>query len=127
MKHRTFIWFVLPSLAAMVLFIALPVMSVFVQSLFVEHKQVLVVTENCGPFGCMQETTVDVEATRQLVEHAPLGKFNGLGIYTNRNHLAFAEVADAERQADVEHAVRVSVCRSSGCRGDHRSAPPSRR
>ena len=54
MKHHTFFWFILPSLAAMILFIALPIVSVFTQSLFVEHKQVLKVTENCGPFGCKQ-------------------------------------------------------------------------
>ncbi len=95
MKHRSFFWFILPSLAAMLLFIALPIVSVFVQSLFVEHEQVLVVTENCGPFGCKQVTSVDVEATQAMVEKAPLGRFNGFGTYINRNHLAFAEVAAA--------------------------------
>ena len=43
MKHKTFFWFILPSLAAMTLFIALPIVSVFIQSLFVGHEQVLVV------------------------------------------------------------------------------------
>ncbi|MGV6847371.1 MAG: carbohydrate ABC transporter permease [Marinibacterium sp.] len=100
MKHRTFFWFILPSLAAMILFIALPIVSVFTQSLFVEHEQVLRVTENCGPFGCKQETSIDVDATRKLRAEAPLGRFNGIGTYANRNHLAFAEVAQAWRSSD---------------------------
>jgi len=100
MKHRTFIWFILPSMAAMILFIALPIISVFIQSLFVEHEQVLKITENCGPFGCKQETSVDTEATEQLRREAPLGQFNWLATYTNRNHLAFAELAEAWRSSE---------------------------
>ncbi len=95
MKHRTFFWFILPTLTAMILFIALPIVSVFVQSLFVEHEQVLVVSESCGPFGCEESTSVDLEATRALREEAPLGQFNGLDTYFNRSHLAFAEVGAA--------------------------------
>jgi ABC-type sugar transport system permease subunit len=94
-KHQTFFWFILPSLVAMFLFIAAPIGSVIVQSLHVEHTQVLVVTENCGPFGCEQATAVDVAATQALIEAAPLGRFNGLGTYTDRNHLAFAELGAA--------------------------------
>lgn len=99
MPHRTFFWFILPTLSAMILFIALPIVSVFVQSLHVEHEQVLVVSESCGPFGCNATTTVDQEATRQLREERPLGQFNGLGTYFNRAHLATAEVAEAWRSA----------------------------
>lgn len=95
MKHRTFFWFVLPTLSAMILFIALPILSVFVQSLFVGHEQVLVVSESCGPFGCQESTSVDQEATERLRAEAPLGKFNGLGTYLNRSHLAFAEIGVA--------------------------------
>ncbi|WP_204115983.1 carbohydrate ABC transporter permease [Shimia biformata] len=95
MKHRTFFWFILPTLSAMVLFIALPIVSVFVQSLFVAHEQVLVVTENCGPFGCKPSTAVDVEATEKLRQEQPLGKFNGLGTYLNRSHLAVADISEA--------------------------------
>lgn len=95
MKHRTFLWFILPTLSAMILFIALPIVSVFVQSLFVEHEQVLVVSESCGPFGCKDTTSVDLEATQKLREEAPLGKFNGLGTYFNRSHLATAEIGEA--------------------------------
>ena len=95
MPHRTFLWFILPSLAAMILFIALPIVSVFVQSLFIEHEQVIVEVENCTPFKCETEMQVDTEATRALREERPLGRFNGLGTYTNRSHLAFDEVAAA--------------------------------
>lgn len=95
MKHRTFIWFIFPSLAAMIVFIALPIFSVFTQSLFVSHDQVLIETENCGPFGCKVEVSVDINATKQLNIERPLGKFNGLKTYTNRNHLAFDEVSEA--------------------------------
>tara|TARA_R110002124_G_scaffold106467_17_gene258345 strand:- start:4156 stop:5184 length:1029 start_codon:yes stop_codon:yes gene_type:complete len=95
MPHRTFLWFILPSLLAMILFIALPIGSVLVQSLYVEHEQVLIETETCGPFGCTPSVSVDQDATRALREAQPLGRFNGLRTYTDRNHLAFAEVAAA--------------------------------
>ena len=51
MKHRTFFWFILPSALAMLLFIALPVVSVAIQSLYIEHEKVMVTVESCGPFG----------------------------------------------------------------------------
>ena len=51
MPHKTFFAFILPSLIAMVLFIALPIVSVVVQSFYVEHGRVLVEVENCQPFG----------------------------------------------------------------------------
>ena len=92
MKHRTFFWFILPSLAAMVLFIALPIVSVAVQSLFVEHEQIMKEVENCGPFKCETVLQVDNEATAAMRAEAPLGRFNGLGTYTNRKHLAFDQV-----------------------------------
>jgi multiple sugar transport system permease protein len=100
MPHRTFIWFILPSLAAMILFIALPIVSVVVQSLYVEHEQVLVTVENCGPFGCTEETRVDRDATAALREEQPLGRFNGLGTYFNRAHLATDEIAEAWATTD---------------------------
>jgi ABC-type sugar transport system permease subunit len=98
MKHRTFFWFILPSALAMFVFIALPLVSVIVQSLFIEHEQVLIQSEVCDPFrGCSTTTTVDAAATALLREAAPLGRFNGLGTYFDRNHLATAEVAEAWR------------------------------
>lgn len=95
MTHRSFFWFILPTLTAMILFIALPIISVFIQSLYVEHEQVLVVSKSCDPFGCKETTTIDTEATAKLREEQPLGQFNGLGTYTNRSHLAFGEVGQA--------------------------------
>ncbi|MEL6210618.1 MAG: sugar ABC transporter permease, partial [Pseudomonadota bacterium] len=81
MKHRSFFWFILPTLTAMTLFIALPIVSVFIQSLHIEHEQVLITTESCGPFGCTPTTTVDQEATAELRAERPLGQFNGLNTY----------------------------------------------
>ena len=83
----------------MILFIALPIVSVAIQSLHIEHEQVLIVTENCGPFGCTESTVVDQEATRAIQEEQPLGRFNGLGTYFNRAHLASEEVGEAWRTA----------------------------
>ncbi|MXQ08089.1 ABC transporter permease subunit [Alphaproteobacteria bacterium GH1-50] len=100
MPHKTFFWFILPSLAAMLLFIALPIVSVAIQSLHIEHEQVLITVENCGPFGCEQETVVDTAATAELRQAQPLGRFNGLGTYFDRGHLATAEVAEIWRTAD---------------------------
>lgn len=94
MRHRDFAAFIWPSALAMLLFIALPIVSVFVQSMFVEHEQVLVTVENCGPFGCTDETKVDTEATRVLREEEPLGRFNAFGTYLNRSHLAVEEIAE---------------------------------
>jgi multiple sugar transport system permease protein len=91
--HKTFLAFILPSLAAMLLFIALPIFSVAIQSFHVEHERVLVEVENCQPFGgCTTETRVDTEATDRLKREQPLGRFVGLGTYANRSHLALEEI-----------------------------------
>ncbi|NDV49858.1 MULTISPECIES: carbohydrate ABC transporter permease [unclassified Salipiger] len=94
MRHRDFAAFILPSALAMILFIALPIVSVAVQSLFVEHEQVLISVENCGPFGCLTETKVDADATAALKAAEPLGRFNGFGTYLNRAHLAVTELSE---------------------------------
>lgn len=94
MPHKTFFMFIWPSLIAMILFIAIPIVSVAYQSLYVEHEQVLITTENCGPFGCKPETTVDAQAMAQLRAEQPAGKFNGLGTYTNSTHLAFKQIGE---------------------------------
>src|SRR5688572_25449333 len=79
----------------MLLYIALPIVSVALQSLYVEHGRVLVEVENCQPFGgCSIETRVDTEATERLKREQPLGRFNGWGTYINRSHLAFAELGE---------------------------------
>ena len=100
MAHRTFFWFIAPSLLAMMLFIALPIVSVVIQSLHVEHEKVVVEVENCGPFGCTKSTTVDTEATAALIEAEPWGQWNGLDTYTNRAHLAFDEIGAAWSSSD---------------------------
>lgn len=100
MPHRTFFWFILPSLLAMFVFIALPIISVTIQSLHIEHEQIIIETESCGPFGCNKSTAVDSEATAQLRQEQPLGRFVGLSNYLDRNHLATAEVAQAWRASD---------------------------
>ncbi|QEW22639.1 Lactose transport system permease protein LacF [Marinibacterium anthonyi] len=99
MPHRTFFWFILPSLAAMLLFIAAPIASVIVQSFHIQHEQVVTTVETCGPFGCTQETVVDAEATAKLRAESPMGRFNGFGNYIDRGHLAVSEVKDAWTQS----------------------------
>ena len=76
----------------MLLFIALPIVSVGIQSLFVEHPQVMREVEKCDPFKCVTSLQVDTEATEKQNSEAPLGRFNGLGTYTNRGHLAFGHI-----------------------------------
>ena len=93
MPHKTFMAFIWPSLLAMVLFIAIPIVSVAYQSLFIEHEQNLVQVESCGPFGCTQQLRVDNAAMAKLRSESPMGRFNGLGTYTNSGHLAVAEIS----------------------------------
>lgn len=100
MRHRQFLLFMLPTLLVMLLFIALPLISVAVQSLFVEHEQIMKPVENCGPFGCKTEMQVDTEAMKAQREEAPMGRFNGLGTYLDANHLAVAEVKRIWQQGD---------------------------
>jgi len=95
MPHRTFFWFILPALAAMILFIAFPIGSVVVQSLHAEHEQVLIKTETCDPFRCTESVVIDAEATARLKDAEPLGRFNGIGNYLDRSHLATSEIAAA--------------------------------
>lgn len=92
MPHRTFFTFIFPSILAMVLFITLPIVSVVVQSLFVQHEAVLITVENCDPFGCSSQTRVDTEAMAKLQEEQPMGQFAGFANYLNRNHLAVDEI-----------------------------------
>jgi multiple sugar transport system permease protein len=92
MPHRTFFAFIFPSILAMVLFITLPIVSVVVQSLFVQHEAVLITVENCTPFGCEKQTRVDTAAMEKLQEEQPLGQFAGFANYLNRNHLAVEEI-----------------------------------
>ncbi|MDF0599108.1 sugar ABC transporter permease [Psychromarinibacter sp. C21-152] len=94
MPHKTFLAFIWPSLFAMILFIAIPIVSVGFQSLYVEHEQIMIEAENCGPFGCNSEVRVDREAMEQLREEQPAGRFHGLGTYTNPSHLAIDDIRE---------------------------------
>ena len=98
MPHKTFFWFFLPSGLAMLFFIGLPIFSSLFQSLHIESEQILMEVETCDPFGCEIEVQVDQEATSKLRDEKPMGKFNGLGTYIDRNHLAFSEVGEAWKQ-----------------------------
>jgi multiple sugar transport system permease protein len=92
MKHKSFFLFVFPSAIAMMLFIFFPIVSVVVQSLHVEHEQVIRTVETCDLFGCKESTTIDQDASAELRAAAPLGQFAGLTTYLDRNHLAVSEV-----------------------------------
>ncbi len=100
MKHKTFIAFFAPTALAMLLFIALPLVSIVLQSVHTPHDQVVKIVENCGPFGCKEETTVDHEASEALRAEKPRGKFVGLDIYLDRGHLATSEVAELWRTSE---------------------------
>jgi ABC-type sugar transport system permease subunit len=100
MPHRTFLAFMFPSMAAMIVFIALPIVSVMFQSLHIEHARVLVETETCDPFGgCSTQTRVDAAATKALEDAQPAGRFNGLRTYVNAAHLALDDVTEIWRTA----------------------------
>ena len=95
MPHRTFLLFTLPSIVVMIIFIALPIVSIAVQSLFREYDKVLVASETCQPLGgCKTEMRVDSDATARLAKEQPLGQFNGFGTYVDHNHLAFADLGE---------------------------------
>ncbi|MEM7268638.1 MAG: sugar ABC transporter permease [Pseudomonadota bacterium] len=94
MRHSTFFWFFLPTALAMLLFIALPIVSVLIQSVHTPHEAVLKVVETCDPFGCKEETSIDQEATAELRAEKPLGRFVGLDIYLDRGHIAVTEVGE---------------------------------
>jgi len=100
MKHKTFFWFVLPSSLAMLLFIFFPIISVLVQSVHVDHEQVIKEVENCGPFGCEVITAVDQEATQALKRDNPIGRYAGFTTYLDRRHLAASEVRAIWNSAD---------------------------
>ena len=99
MPHYTFLKFIWPSAVAMLVFIALPIVSTSIQSLFIEHEKILVTVENCTPFGCKEITKVDLKATEAQKAENPFGKFNGFDTYINRNHLAFSELKQAWKES----------------------------
>ncbi len=102
--------FILPSFLAMTLFMALPLISVVVQSLFIEHRQVMIELETCDPFGCKTEARIDTAAMEQMNAAAPQGQFNGFDTYFNAAHLATAELRTIWHDApDLGSALRQIV------------------
>ena len=84
--------FIVPSGLAMLIFIAAPIFSVLLQSVYAPHQQVTHEVENCDLFGCTKTLIVDAEATKALLVDRPLGRFVGAGIFADHNHLAIEEV-----------------------------------
>ncbi len=79
----------------MVLFIAVPIVSIILQSLFVDRARVIVPAEICGPFGCTEAVTVDLDASAGQDGGRSFGQFSGLSNYFNRNHLALDELSES--------------------------------
>ncbi|TPW27152.1 carbohydrate ABC transporter permease [Pararhizobium mangrovi] len=85
MKPRIFLFFVGPSLFLMTLFIAVPLVSVFVQSFFVTHQVFHeVTTKSCSP-GFMKQTCTESTRTEPVLGPDGVPKtethFVGLGSY----------------------------------------------
>lgn len=109
MPHKTFMAFIWPSLLAMILFIAIPILSVGYQSMFIQHEQILVISETCSPFGCNEQVSVDAAAMRELREAQPMGRFNGLGTFTNSTHLAFDSIVEIFRSSENFGEIRNKI------------------
>jgi multiple sugar transport system permease protein len=93
MPNKSFFWFFLPTGLAMILFIGLPIISTGIQSFYSQHDQILKEVKKCDPFGCVVSVQIDQEETLKIKKEKPLGKFNGVGTYVDRNHLAFDELS----------------------------------
>jgi len=97
LKTRTFIAFVGPSLALMMLFIALPLASVFVQSFYVTQQVFEQVTvETCTP-GFVEQTCIEETKTRPILGEngEPLSETRFVGLDTYRTLLKPDAVASA--------------------------------
>lgn len=97
MKARTFIAFVGPSLALMLVFIALPLISVFVQSFYVTQQLFEQVTvETCTP-GFVDQTCIEETKTLPILGEngKPLTESRFVGLETYRTLLRPDAVASA--------------------------------
>ena len=103
MPHRTFFWFIVPSMAAMIALIALPLVGAGVQSMFHEHEKPLKEVENCTvnfltkKRTCVTSVSVDVE---KLAQQKGIGRFVGVELYTGYQLLAFEAVGKAWRNRE---------------------------
>lgn len=99
--------FILPSLLAMVIFIALPMISIAYQSLFLEPQRTLKAVETCDPFGCRMENRVAPGAENGADRKHAVRRFNGIGTYLDARHLAFSDIGAICRQsANMADAMR---------------------
>lgn len=97
MKTKTFIAFIGPSLALMLLFIALPLISVFLQSFYVTQQVYEEVSvETCTP-GFVEQTCVQETKTRPVLGEngKPLTEIRFVGLDTYRSLLRPDAVASA--------------------------------
>ena len=92
MRHSTFLVFC-ANRAGNAAFIALPIVSVVLQSIHAPHPAVLV-DGNMYASRCTTETSIDQDATADLRAAKPLGRFVGLEIFKDRGHLALSEVKE---------------------------------
>jgi multiple sugar transport system permease protein len=121
--HSTFFRFMGPSLLAMILFIALPIVSIVVQSLYIEHPQVIVSSETCQPFGGCTTTTVWTQPPRRSC--GPSSRWvgsTGLGTYLDRTTWPSPRLAEICRSAEG-FATRWRA--STTCRSTRRWPSPS--
>ena len=95
MPHRTFFWFIAPSMIAMILLIALPLVGVTYQSMFREHQKPLKEVQNCtvdfmtNTQKCVSSVSVDLE---KLKEQKGIGEFVGLKLYGGYQLFAFEAI-----------------------------------
>ena len=100
MPHRFFFWFIAPSMAAMIVLIALPLGGAAVQSMFRDHEKPLKEVENCtvnfltNEQQCVTSVSVDQEL---LAQQKGIGRFVGLDLYGDYQLLAFEAIGKAWR------------------------------
>ena len=103
MPHRTFLWFIAPSMAAMIVLIALPLVGAGVQSMFRDHEKPLKEVENCTvnfltkEQSCVTSVSVDVE---KLAEQKGIGRFVGLDLYGDYQLLALEAIGKEWRKRE---------------------------
>lgn len=73
----------------MLVLVAAPTVTVFVQSFTGLAERSVTKTEICGPFGCAEQSGLSQQAT---TSDKPARRFVGLAHYRDRAHLAFGEI-----------------------------------
>ncbi|MEO0863653.1 MAG: sugar ABC transporter permease, partial [Pseudomonadota bacterium] len=95
MKFRTFFWFVAPSVIMMLVFIAAPLVSVFLESFKVTRDvQQIVEVETCTP-GFLAQTCVTEQKTVPVIDEATGKKLTStewVGLQSYRNVLQMDKV-----------------------------------